>query len=316
MVFALQRTISDVLPVNNIPIVQNDPAQVCRLAAQRQLYGTAKKILASQLILAGPIATLAALFAIAFPAARPFLAVWGIAVTLIDILWLTEWQKRKREQGAKAQESFDCDVLKLTWNSLKSGSKLDPELIREQSQRYETWAARMPTLRDWYPVEFGQLPLHIAVIACQRTNCWWDGKQRRQYGIVILSLITVVILLILGAALFASISYRDLLVVVLLPLAPMIVTGIRQYREHTQAAERCDKLKEHANAIWALALTGASASKLKRECRALQDEIYEGRKRNSPIFDWIFRLVRNRYEDQMSFGASQLVAEAADKLQH
>lgn len=172
----------------------------------------------------------------------------------------------------------------------------------------------MPTLRDWYPVEFGQLPLHVARIACQRTNCWWDGKQRRHYGVVVLSAIVVVLMLVLAAALFASVSYRDLVVVVLLPLAPMIVTGTRQYREHTQTAERCDKLKEHANSIWAQALSGASAGRLKKACRELQDEIYEGRKRSPPVFDWMFRRLRNRYEGQMSFGAGELVAEATAKL--
>lgn len=300
--------------MNSIPNVQNDPTQLHKLAAQRQLYGTAKRILAWQLILTGPIATLSALFAIAYPEARPFVAVWGVAITLLDLFWLSEWQKRKREQGAKAQESFDCDVLDLPWNPLKAGSKLDPEWVKEQSDAYQTWAARMPTLRDWYPVEFGQLPLHVARIACQRTNCWWDGKQRRHYGAVILSAIVVVLMLVLAAALFASVSYRDLVVVVLLPLAPMMVAGARQYREHTQTAERCDRLKEHANSIWTQALSGASAGRSKKACRELQDEIYEGRKRSPPVFDWMFRRLRNRYEGQMSFGAGELVAEAAAKL--
>ena len=294
--------------------MQNDPAQLNKLAAQRHLYGIAKRISAWQLILTGPIATLTALFAIAFPPARPFLAIWGIAVTLLDIIWLSEWQKRKREQGAKAQESFDCDVLGLPWNSLKAGQKLDPELIREHSQKYEAWAASMPPLRDWYPIEFGQLPLHVATIACQRANAWWDGKQRRLYGSVILYSTMAVIGLVLVAALFASISYIDLLVVVLLPLAPMIVAAIRQHKEHVSAADRSDRLKDHASSVWAQALANASAAKLKKECRTLQDEIFEGRKRNPPVFDWIFRRLRNRFEDQMTFGASQLVAEAVGKL--
>lgn len=300
--------------MNSIPKAQNEESSLCKLATQRQLYSSAKRILAIQLVLTGPVATFAAFLAIIFPTARPFLAIWGIALTLLDIFWLTEWQKRKREQAAKAQESFDCEVLELPWNALKVGTKLDPELIREQSEIYKAQAAAMPTLQDWYPIEFGQLPLHIARVACQRTNCWWDGKQRRLYSSLILPSITTVILAALATALFAPITYKELMISVFLPLSPMIVAGIRQYREQALSAERCDKLKEHANLIWAQALEGASAAKLKKECRALQDEIYEGRKRNPPIFDWIFRRLRNKYEDQMSFGAQQLVLEASTKL--
>lgn len=300
--------------MNSIPILQNQESQLLKLAAQRQFYATAKRILAFQLLLSGPVATFAAILSITHAVARPYLAVLGVLFTLLDVLWLSEWQKRKREQGAKAQEAFDCDVIELPWNSLKAGSKLDPELIKEQADSYRSWELKMPTLKDWYPPELGRLPLHIARIACQRANCWWDGKQRRSYGLAVLASMLFALVCIFMFAFVSSVRFSDVMLAVVLPVAPMIVAAVRQYREHTQAADRCDKLKEHANALWDDAMNGVSASSLKRSSRSLQDEIYDGRKRNPPSFDWLFRRLRSSYESQMTFGAAELIAEATRRL--
>jgi hypothetical protein len=36
-------------------------------------------------------------------------------------------------------------------------------------------------LKDWYPVSVGQLPIHEARLICQRSNIWWDAKQKLRY---------------------------------------------------------------------------------------------------------------------------------------
>ncbi|MBI4809641.1 MAG: hypothetical protein HY799_11925 [Nitrosomonadales bacterium] len=44
--------------------------------------------------------------------------------------------------------------------------------------------------------------------------------------------------------------------------------------------------------------------------RFLQDEIFENRRKSPFVFDWIFRRLRNAYEDQMNYSAEMLAAEA------
>ena len=68
-------------------------------------------------------------------------------------------------------------MLELPWDQLKTGRWPDPDLVKEQADKYKRWGAFMPPLSDWYAKEVGCLPLQVAHLACQRSNCWWDAKQ-------------------------------------------------------------------------------------------------------------------------------------------
>jgi hypothetical protein len=234
-----------------------------------------------------------------------------LLVVLADILWLTPWQKRLRDSGARVQEAFDCDVLELPWNEMKAGSRPDPELVKEQSDRYErSVAVRMPPLRDWYAPIVSDLPIHIGRVACQRTNCWWDGKQRRRYAIGVGSIVVIVVTVTIFAAVGVMSSVPDLILLVFGPLAPFIVLGIRQYHEQSEAATRADRLKEYSERLWADAIVGQAKTKIATQSRSLQDEILEHRRKSPMVFDWIFRRLRPAYEAQMVFGIESLVREA------
>lgn len=150
---------------------QNTDRQLQRLAAQRQLYATAKNVFGVQLILSGPIAVASAFLGIAYPSLKGYIALWGFFVVLGDLFWLTPWQKRLRDSAARVQEAFDCDVLSLPWNDLKAGKRPDPELVKEQAEKYAKWTSKMPSLKNWYSAEVADLPPHVGRIVCQRSNC-------------------------------------------------------------------------------------------------------------------------------------------------
>ena len=83
--------------------------------------------------------------------------------------------------------------------------------------------------------------------------------------------------------------------------------------EHTDAAERLDKLKELSEKIWTDALAGKDVEALKLKCRALQDQIFDHRKKTAPIFDFLFQWFRNGNEILMNKGAETLVDEVTHK---
>jgi hypothetical protein len=302
--------------MNAITVEQNTEKQLLRLAAQRQLYATAKKVLVFHVLLSGPLAVATAFLGLVYPSAKGYVALWGVLVVLCDIFWLTPLQKRLKSSAAGIQEQFDCDVLSLPWNDLKAGKRPDPELVKEQSEKYARWAHTMPSLNDWYPPEVGDLPSHIGRIVCQRSNCWWDAKQRRRYAASIIAIITVVFAVVLILALGNGFTVEDFVLKVLAPVSPALLLGIRQYLEHTDAAARLDKLKEHAEKLWNEALSGKkSQAYLTTAARGLQDEILEGRRRSPLVFDVIFKRLRRDYEIQMNHGAAELVAEARRKME-
>jgi len=300
--------------VNTIPTEQNAERQLQRLAAQRQLYATAKTLFGWQVFVSGPVAVALALFVLGSPQLKAYAAMWGIVVSLSDVFWLTPWQKRLRNKAARVQELFDCDVLVLPWDELKASKRPEPELVKEQSDKYKRWEASMPPLSNWYGPEVGCLPLHIARLACQRTNCWWDAKQRRRYAVLVIVGVAAVFLAVLCLAMRNGLTIEDFVLEVAAPLSPALLLGIRQFAEQMEAAARLDTLKEHAERLWNDALNGRQESEITLGARGLQNEILENRKRSPLVFDLLFKRLRRDYEIQMNHGVAEFVAEAKQKL--
>lgn len=304
-----------IIDAMSITTKQNTDKQLQRLAAQRQLYAAAKRVFFSQSILSGPAAVFFASAALILPTIKCYVALWGICLTLCDLFWLTPWQKRLRESAAGIQEAFDCDVLSLPWNDLRAGKRPDPELVKEQAQKYQRKAANMPPLTDWYASVVGELPLYVGRLACQRSNCWWDAKQRRHYAAWIISAAVVVFVAVLLLAIKQGSTIEDFILKVAVPLAPALLLGVRQFTEQREAASRLDKLKEHAERLWTDALNGRSEQEVAARSRQLQDEILENRKKSPLVFDAIYKRLQKRYESLMCHGVAELVEEAKQKLQ-
>jgi len=297
-----------------IIIEQNTKRQLQRLAAQRQLYTTAKTIFGWQVFFGGPVAVVSAFLVLIIPSFKGIAAIWGIIVTLADLLWLTPWQKRLRELAASIQEAFDCDVLELPWNEVKVGKTPDPELIKEQSDKYSEGAEKMPPLLNWYAPAVDDLPLHIGRIACQRSNCWWDSKQRRRYAYCVIAAVALVFVVVIGLSVGAGFRVEDFVLKIAAPLSPALLLGIRQYSEQMEAAARLDRLKEHSERLWNEALSGMSIADVNIKTRSLQDEIFESRRKSPLVFDRIYKWLRPNYEAQMNFGIAELIAQAKHKL--
>ncbi|MNL86669.1 hypothetical protein D3C87_2154710 [compost metagenome] len=68
-------------------------------------------------------------------------------------------------------------------------------------------------------------------------------------------------------------------------------------------------MKELSEKIWSDALAGKDVAALKLKCRTLQDQIFDHRKKNPPIFDFLFKWFRDGNEMLMNKGAEVLVAE-------
>ena len=293
---------------------QNAEKQLHRLAAQRQLYATAKHVFGWQVIIGGPVAIAGAVFVLLRPEFKVYVASWGLLVALCDLFWLTPWQKTLRGAAARIQEAFDCDVLGLKWNDLKAGKHPDPELVKAQSTKYDKWADTMPTLKNWYSPRADELPLHIGRIICQRTNCWWDSTQRRHYAAWLVGIVALIFVVVCGLALSGGASLEALLLKGILPLAPALLIALRQFTEQREAADRLDKLKDHCATLWKEALSGKSKSALTDMSRNLQDEILENRRKAPPVLDFIFKRLRNKYEAGMNHAADHYVSEAKAAL--
>lgn len=288
---------------------QEQPENIELLAAQRNLYSRAKNIIGFQMFLSVPVAICAAITTIAKPQLKGYIALWGILVVVFDLFVFTPWVKKLRDNAARVQELFDTKVMGLEWNEISVGKRPEPELIHEEAQKHGLKHEEVANLRKWYPVVIDEVPEIFGIIISQRSNVWWDCKMRRKYSLFIRILLVCIALGLIGYALYERKDLFEFLAYIVAPLASTYVFGYRQMLEHGDAAERLDKLRELAEKIWSEAKSGKDATSLKQKCRTLQDQIFEHRKKNPPIFDFLFKWFRDGNEALMNKGAATLVAE-------
>jgi hypothetical protein len=301
---------------NHITQRQDMELQLKRLAAQRRLYSRAKTVLAWQVVITVFLVAAWSLLVLWFPALKVYAALWGLAAVLLDIAAFAPWQSALKQRAAGIQELFDCDVLSLPWQDIKAGSPPDTETVTEWSRLPAGVDYDTMKLRVWYPAEAGEAPLPIGRLICQRANCWWDAKLRRRYAVWIAAGTAAIFVFAAVVGLVGRVSLEQFLLAGVMPFLPVFVIGIRQFTDQRQAATRLDDLKKHSERLWREALSGEIAGEeLARRSRTLQDEIFEQRRRNPLIFDWVYGRLRNEQEELMNRCAGDLLREARTALE-
>jgi SMODS-associating 4TM effector domain len=296
---------------NQIPHRQNEPQEIERHAARRHLYKRASLCVAAQMILLVAAPLVWSVLIVLFPLLQVWAALFGITLSLLDALFIDQFQKALKGRAAKIQELFDCGVLEISWNKLKAGRQPEVDLVIECSKKYRSHVPSDQEFRDWYPSVVGGLPLHLARLVCQRTNCVWSSKLRRQFATWILVAVALTGPTVFGIGLVGGMTLEKFVLAVLAPVLPAALWGIRTARSHFESAEATDRLAAHAEDLWEKAVKGdLSKTQCEREARALQDEIFERRKSDPIIFDWVYRVFRPSYEEQAKRSAESLVAEA------
>lgn len=299
--------------LNLIKKEQNTQRQINRIAASSVLYSQAKSWLLVQFILAVPITILFSFLVIFIPNFDVWAAFYGICVSILDAAIIDNFQKYLRQQAAKIQELFDCDIFHLEWNFIKVGNRPDAESITRLAKSFKEKNSK--SIESWYPPIVENVPLSIAIIICQRSNSWWDLSLRKTYLVWIITIICSIIVtdFIIGISIIRTLD--KFILASLAPLSPAILWAVREYRQQNEAIEQLERLKEFILTLFEQAINQTiSSDKLEREIREVQDGIYENRCNNPMIFNWIYKLLRNSQEEAMNKGAEELVQEALQAL--
>ncbi|MCO6481373.1 MAG: hypothetical protein J5I62_01130 [Flavobacteriales bacterium] len=293
---------------------QNEPRQLDRLAAQRALYSRAKDWFILNVIVFGAVPVALTAIGIWDQVYRPLSPVVGLIMVFIDTLLVTPHIRRLKESAARIQEAFDCDVLALPWSDIKVGKPEAIEVEKEWSDRYRPNAHKHSPLVDWYTPAIHGLSLQMARVVCQRENIHWDGQLRRYLCRWLLGAILVITLSFLVIGVVKGMLLIDLLKYVVVPLAPALIVSIRHWHEQIESAKRLDKLRDHLDSMWRDGLARASPEAMASKSRALQDEIFDHRKRSVPLFDWLFEKFRDKFEERAYHTAELMAKEAKAAL--
>lgn len=296
--------------MNNITQEQNEQRRLELLAAQRQLYTDVKNLQIISTIISVPVVITWSILVALFPPLAVYAALWGIIAIFLDLLLLSRLQKFTQEKAAKIQQMFDSEVLQFDWASLNCGVRIEPEMIIDASKKYRKKNLDFSQLQNWYPIGVGQLPIQKARVICQRSNILWDAQLRRRYSkwiIITLVSLTIIVLLI---GLIRGLTLEKFLLAVLILLIPAFVFGLRQYIEHNEAATKLDWLRRKAELLMQEVVQERyTLQDLDRESYSLQMQIYDNRRRNPPISEWLYSQLKNEDEEKMNKSAEFLVQE-------
>jgi hypothetical protein len=294
--------------MNDIPVLQNEEAQLKLLRARTHVYARATRLMVVQLLLTVAVPAGGAVLALFRPEFRAFVAAVSLAAVIIDALLLDRQHKLLMKRAAKIAEQFDCTVLDLPWDQFAVGDKVEAEDIHAAARAF---AARHDDakLRGWYPDAVGAAPLHLARIICQRTNLRYDNQLRRSYGRIIqlVALILVGSLFIFGLA--QNLTMADW-VLSMAPAAPILAWAAREYYRQRDTADLLEDLMKEASKLLARARAGeCDANACRQRSRELQSAIYN-RRANSPlILPFLYRFRRSQLEDEMKEGAVEFLRD-------
>jgi hypothetical protein len=300
--------------MNQIPTVQNSQIQLERLAAQRELYSSAKKLHLAQIIVTVIIPVGLATIAFFFPVFAVIAAIFGVFSFLVDIAVIEPIIKKRKTKAAKIQELFDCDVLLLPKSPLKTVDDIAVEEVLLYYNAHMKISTNVEKIKDWYSPRVGELSIKIARILCQRTNCWWDSKLRQRYSSFLKYSSIAVFAIILVAGFISNLSLINVTLIAS-GLIPFFQFCIKQCNDNLDAAKRLDELVLFSTQLWKEALANIYTDEnLLTNSRRLQDEIYEHRSKSPLILDLYYNLFRSKDEALMNRSSEILVNEALSRL--
>ncbi|MEN8506307.1 MULTISPECIES: S-4TM family putative pore-forming effector [Paraburkholderia] len=299
---------------NDIPARQARDENKILLRARHRNYRTAKLTQGVLVTLSVLLPIFGVLVGSHHPQVRPYVALAGLVLLLLETALIDGRQKERIKRGAKLQEQFDTAVFDLPWNRFVAGSRVEPEDVRALSANPLS-AAREKHFEAWYEPCVGRLPLHLARLVCQRTNISYDARLRRKYGdaLLLLTLTFGIVLSFLGLS--TSLKFPELVMTLLVPFMPVLTWALKERLQHASTALSLTNLGSEWDKIWARALDGAGEAQIKNDSRDLQDAIYQHRQRSPLVFDWVYYRLRTSSEDQARHAAEDMVERAETALE-
>lgn len=275
---------------------QNERSSIELLAAQRNVYSSAKRLLGIYATLAIPfligLNTLGKHYALEMLKLdlTNWIAIFALTLTLFDVLWLKSKVVQLQEKAATIQEQFDRYVYNLHWDPIIVGAKVSSHDISKQASSYSK-SHDINRLSNWYSVEVSNHHERKGILLCQSENLGWDIELRTSYIFYVSLFIIAYIFAILGTALHKEASLTEFIMSYIIPSMPLLTYFRGVYIEQRRAIDAKKALSESLDN----ALSQPRVSK--KTIESIQFQIYTNRKSNPLIFDWFNHLKSKKLQE-------------------
>lgn len=270
---------------------QNSQWSLDRLVAQRLLYRKVKSVENWRLALLVLVAALLLWGLVA--EGGPFIQV---ATTVVVFLWfldqvvLVRRTGQMKEEAAAIQEDFDCFVLDIPWPEHGGVERPTEDRVRELARKGRATPTVGERVTDWYGGDDIPVDALAARLHCQRFNCWWDGRLRREW----ICLMGSAVLLLGGVSIAVSALYGVSALQVVLAVAAalrLVAWLLMEYRDQEIARKRMEKLHRYLSRPDAEAVPMTAC-----DVRLVQAAILEHRRTCPTVPDWFYRFRRDAHE--------------------
>ena len=271
---------------------QNLPESLEKLAAQRFLYGRAKKMRNTSILLILLVAILG--FIASVSQKQDFLQyvpVLTLLIWFLDQQFFKRRESRYKTEAATVQEGFDCFVLDLPWPLHKGLQRPTPDRVRQLAGDAVSKPEVLEKLKNWYvPEVILQDPI-LSRVRCQQMNCWWDVNLRRRWSAVLKWSFWVFAVLVLMLSVVTGITVFKLIAVIASNIR-ILAWGLGEINDQEEAVGRVERIHRYISN-----LCGQNEISL-NDVRRIQDEIFEHRRLNSPVPDWFYWFGRDSQESE------------------
>lgn len=268
---------------------QNESGSLELQEAQRQTYRYQKRVL-YLLFFLNIVGVLGLAIAASLFQSKSFnewVAIYGVFLTFFDVTILTPLMKTFGKKAAAIQEQFDCYVFELKQNVVTKPDKVDQYDISRAANKYKKNPGS--SLEDWYDDVNAEMIPAEAVLNAQKTNIWWDKKQKeifKQWSLILMVFIFCIVML---SAFVQDLGFRSLLAYILPLILPSIIFLHQFYTGLLADIDQLKRLESIVNTYDASAYDEYTA-------RQVQDAIYEHRRTNTPVFDWFYEKYRDAFK--------------------
>lgn len=283
---------------------QNKESNLKLLLAQRRLYSRAKTWTTVRGVGVGVIAVAAPLIAAFW---EP-LAVWAAAVAagwyVLNRVVFRRLERWDATRGATAQELFDVAVFGMPTIAVRDPHLLPEDVARVVGRRYprRRQAFDEEKLRNWYPIRTN-VPGRVAIAIAQRGNLAYTRRLLHRHAALWLGLLCGWAITAIVIALCFEFSLATFLLAVALPVMPPLVDAWEEYSQIRVAGLECEAL---ANEIEAAVRSDTANPIAPQQLLTWQGQLFALRRDSPLVPDWLYWLLRDRAEAEMSEAANTI----------
>lgn len=229
-------------------------------------------------------------------------SVGGFALLFVNAV-VAHRQRRRAEFAAAVQESFDCDVFRLTWNDALLLTRPSGHAVALTAARYTGGRER-----DWYP-DTGSVPRPLDIMICQQSNVGWGAPVHRAWAWSVTAASTTAIVAIAILWITTELALGRGFGILVAPFLPLAWEAFEMARNNFDSAREKEQVQELILNDWEVAMATGHLPTVSR-CRAFQDAIAAIRRRNAQVPDWFDAKFRERNEKAMRITADEMIQQA------